>query len=38
VPLIAGRVSYQPDPLELPAIGNLLTCCSQPAEDVVIDL
>ena len=38
VPLIAGRVSYQPDPLELPALGNLLTCCSQPAEDVVIDL
>jgi ferredoxin-NADP reductase/MOSC domain-containing protein YiiM len=38
VPLIAGRVSYQPDPLDSPAIGNLLTCCAQPAEDVVIDL
>jgi len=38
VPLIAGRVNYQPDPLDPPAVGNLLTCCSQPAEDVVIDL
>jgi hypothetical protein len=38
VALISGRVNYLPDPLELPAIGNLLTCCAQPAEDVVIDL
>jgi ferredoxin-NADP reductase/MOSC domain-containing protein YiiM len=38
VALIAGGVSYRPDPLDLPALGNLLTCCSQPAEDVVIDL
>jgi ferredoxin len=38
VALIAGGVSYHPDPLELPAIGSLLTCCAQPVEDVVIDL
>jgi ferredoxin-NADP reductase len=38
VALIAGGVSYRPDPLDLPALGNLLTCCSQPAEDIVIDL
>jgi ferredoxin-NADP reductase/MOSC domain-containing protein YiiM len=36
--LIAGRVGYQPDPLEPPATGNLLTCCAQPLEDVVVDL
>src|SRR5258708_5075129 len=38
VALIAGGVSYHPDPLELPAIGSLLTCCAQPVEDAVIDL
>ncbi len=36
--LIAGAVDYRPDPLELPAKGNLLICCSRPASDVVIDL
>jgi hypothetical protein len=36
--LIAGSVSYQPDPLDSPAPGNLLICCSQPRGDLVIDL
>jgi ferredoxin len=36
--LISGSVSYQPEPLEPPAQGNLLICCSQPKGDVVIDL
>jgi ferredoxin-NADP reductase len=36
--LIAGAVDYRPDPLEPPAEGSLLVCCSQPREDVVIDL
>jgi ferredoxin-NADP reductase/MOSC domain-containing protein YiiM len=36
--LIGGEVSYQPDPLEPPAAGNLLMCCSQPRSDVEIDL
>ena len=36
--LISGAVSYQPDPLDPPAAGNVLICCSQPQEDVVIDL
>jgi ferredoxin-NADP reductase/MOSC domain-containing protein YiiM/ferredoxin len=36
--LIDGAVKYQPDPLEPPAKGNLLICCSQPAGDVEIDL
>jgi ferredoxin len=36
--LIAGRVSYQFDPVDPPAAGNVLICCSQPATDLVIDL
>jgi ferredoxin-NADP reductase/ferredoxin len=36
--LISGTVDYQPVPLEPPAQGNVLICCSQPKGDVVIDL
>ena len=36
--LISGSVGYQPEPLESPAPGNLLICCSRPQGDVVIDL
>ena len=36
--LVSGAVSYRPDPLDPPAAGDLLICCSQPQEDVVIDL
>jgi len=36
--LIAGTVSYRPDPVEPPADGNALICCSQPQGDIVIDL
>jgi ferredoxin-NADP reductase/MOSC domain-containing protein YiiM len=36
--LISGDVAYQPEPLEPPAAGNLLICCSRPDGDVVIDL
>ncbi len=36
--LISGAVTYQPEPLEPSAPGNLLICCSQPLGDVVIDL
>jgi ferredoxin-NADP reductase len=38
VGLIGGSVAYEPDPLDPPAIGNLLICCSRPREAVVIDL
>jgi ferredoxin-NADP reductase/MOSC domain-containing protein YiiM len=38
VALIGGSVAYDPDPLDPPANGNLLICCSRPREDVVIDL
>jgi ferredoxin len=36
--LILGAVSYRPDPVERPADGNVLICCSQPQGDIVIDL
>ena len=36
--LIAGTVHYDPDPVEPPAGGNLLICCSRPQGDVIIDL
>jgi ferredoxin-NADP reductase len=36
--LVAGTIDYQPDPVDAPAQGNLLICCSQPNGDIVIDL
>ena len=36
--LVSGAVEYGPEPLDKPADGNLLVCCSQPIRDVVIDL
>jgi ferredoxin len=38
VALIGGSVAYEPQPLDAPASGNLLICCSRPSADVVIDL
>jgi ferredoxin-NADP reductase/MOSC domain-containing protein YiiM/ferredoxin len=36
--LITGSVDYNPDPVEPPAGGSVLICCSHPHEDVVLDL
>jgi len=36
--LVSGTVAYSPEPLDKPADGNVLICCSQPAGDTVIDL
>ncbi len=36
--LIGGTVAYEPAPLEAPAAGNVLICCSQPSSDLEIDL
>jgi hypothetical protein len=36
--LIAGDVEYSPDPVEPPIDGSALICCSQPRDDVVLDL
>ena len=37
-PLLSGDITYSPDPLELPADGQVLVCCAQPATDVVLDM
>jgi ferredoxin-NADP reductase/MOSC domain-containing protein YiiM len=36
--LVAGTVAYAPEPIDPPAEGNVLICCSQPQGDVVVDL
>jgi ferredoxin len=36
--LVYGSVAYDPEPLDPPAEGNVLTCCSRPRGDVVIDV
>ena len=36
--LVSGRVAYEPEPLDKPAEGNVLICCSQPSWDIVLDL
>jgi ferredoxin-NADP reductase/MOSC domain-containing protein YiiM len=36
--LIEGSITYNPEPLERPAPGNVLVCCSQPNAGVTLDL
>jgi ferredoxin-NADP reductase/MOSC domain-containing protein YiiM len=36
--LISGSITYNPEPLEKPAPGNVLVCCSQPTAGVTLDL
>ena len=36
--LIAGEVDYDPEPLDPPAQGGTLICCSRPRGEVVLDL
>jgi ferredoxin-NADP reductase/MOSC domain-containing protein YiiM len=36
--LVSGSVRYDPDPLEAAAPGNLLLCCAQPRNDIVLDI
>jgi ferredoxin-NADP reductase/MOSC domain-containing protein YiiM/ferredoxin len=36
--LIAGDLDYSPDPVEPPADGSALICCSRPHDDVAIEL
>ncbi len=35
---IEGAADYLPEPLEPPATGNVLICCSRPRGDLEIDL
>jgi ferredoxin-NADP reductase len=36
--LIGGSIIYNPEPLEMPAPGNVLVCCSKPTAGVTLDL
>ena len=36
--LIAGSVGYSPDPIEPATAGSVFICCSQPRDDIVLDL
>jgi ferredoxin-NADP reductase len=36
--VISGTVRYAPDPVDDPADGSVLICCSQPHDDLVLDL
>jgi hypothetical protein len=36
--LLAGAVTYSPNPLEPPADGTVLVCCARPGTDVVLDM
>ncbi|HUA40064.1 MAG TPA: MOSC and FAD-binding oxidoreductase domain-containing protein [Streptosporangiaceae bacterium] len=36
--LLSGAVTYAPEPVDDPAAGNALICCSQPSGDLVLDL
>ena len=36
--LISGSIAYNPEPLERPAPGKVLVCCSQPNAGVTLDL
>ncbi len=36
--VIAGKLRYDPDPVEPPAEGSALICCAQPRDEVTLDL
>jgi hypothetical protein len=36
--VIAGDLGYDPEPVEPPAAGSALICCSRPRDNVVLDL
>jgi ferredoxin-NADP reductase/MOSC domain-containing protein YiiM/ferredoxin len=36
--VISGTVRYDPAPVDDPADGSILICCSQPGDDLVLDL
>jgi ferredoxin len=36
--VMSGAVGYAPDPVDEPAEGSALICCSQPSADLVLDL
>ena len=36
--LLSGTVAYEPEPVDEPATGDVLICCSRPGDAVVLDL
>jgi len=36
--VLSGGVVYSPDPIDAPAEGNALICCSRPPADLVLDM
>jgi ferredoxin-NADP reductase/MOSC domain-containing protein YiiM len=36
--LLSGTVTYDPDPVEPPAIGNVLICSARPTTPIILDL
>ncbi len=36
--LVDGSITYNPEPLERPAPGNVLVCSSQPSAGITLDL
>jgi ferredoxin-NADP reductase/MOSC domain-containing protein YiiM/ferredoxin len=38
VGLLTGSVAYNPPPIDLPATGNVLICCSAPRDELAVDL
>src|SRR6476660_9303993 len=36
--LLSGTIGYAPDPVDNPADGNVLICCSHPVDDTVLDM
>ena len=36
--LVAGTVSYRPDPIDAPSDAAVLICCARPQSDIVLDL
>jgi ferredoxin len=36
--LLSGTIGYAPDPVDNPADGNVLICCSHPVDDAVLDM
>jgi ferredoxin-NADP reductase/MOSC domain-containing protein YiiM/ferredoxin len=36
--LLSGKLRYSPEPLDQPAVGNALICCSTPESEVDLDL
>ena len=36
--VMSGAIGYAPDPVDEPAEGSALICCSQPSADLVLDL